>query len=50
VLAYVNLEEGPRVLAHVQDAPAERLPPDTVVVVRGLSDDGDLLVAPESGG
>lgn len=44
-LAYVDLDEGPRVLAHVDsDGDAERLPPGTCVRVCGTTADGDVLV------
>ena len=46
-LAYVDLEDGPRVLAHVDpgaDA-AERLTPGTRVRLSGATPDGDVLVA-----
>ena len=42
-LAYVDLDDGPRVLAHVAGT-TERLAPGTRVRVRGTTDDGDVLV------
>lgn len=48
-LAYVDLDDGPRVLAHVADAGAEtgteRVPPGTRVTIVGETLDGDVLVA-----
>ena len=48
-LAYVDLDNGPRVLAHVADAGTdtgtERVPPGTRVTIVGETLDGDVLVA-----
>jgi len=44
VLAYVDIDEGPRILAHVSEA-AERLKVGRRVQVAGVSEDGDVLVA-----
>ena len=46
-LAYVDVDDGPRLLAHVLagDGVAARLAPGTRVVLRGTTDDGDVLVA-----
>jgi uncharacterized OB-fold protein len=43
VLAYVDLDDGPRVLAHVP-GPAERVPVGSRVRVAGRSELGDLTV------
>lgn len=43
VLVWVDLDDGPRVLAHV-DGPAERLPIGTRTELIGVSATGDLLV------
>lgn len=42
-MAYVDLEDGPRVLAHVAGEP-ERLVVGTSVVLRPANDEGDLIV------
>lgn len=42
-LAYVDLDDGPRVLAHVRDA-TERRPVGSAVRVVGHNDEGDLEV------
>lgn len=44
-LAYVDLDGGPRILAHVAGSAAERVAPGTRVTVVGQTDDGDVLVA-----
>lgn len=52
-LAYVDLDNGPRVLAHVADPGTdtgtdpgtERVPPGTRVTIVGETLDGDVLVA-----
>lgn len=42
VLAYVDLDGGPRILAHV-DGPARRVPIGSIVELRGRSPHGDPL-------
>lgn len=44
-LAYVDLDDGPRLLAHLGDAVTEALPPGTRVRLTGLTDHGDPLVS-----
>lgn len=46
-LAYVDLDDGPRVLAHVDpdDGDATRLAPGTRVLLSGATPDGDVRVA-----
>lgn len=43
VLAFVDLDEGPRILAHV-DGPAETVPVGAAVELVGRSEHGDPLV------
>jgi uncharacterized OB-fold protein len=43
-IAYVDLDDGPRVLAHL--GPAAVLPPGTRIRVRGGTESGDILVEP----
>ncbi len=45
-LAYVDLDDGPRVLGHVSTESAERLHAGVRVTLAGASPDGDLLFAP----
>ncbi len=45
-MAYIDLDEGPRVIAHLQDARIEK--PGTRVRIIG-GEEGDLLVASETG-
>ncbi|CAB4545175.1 MAG: Zn-ribbon domain-containing OB-fold protein [Actinomycetes bacterium] len=47
-LAYVDLDDGPRVLAHVVagDGVTVRLPPGTRVRLTTSTDDGDVAVQP----
>lgn len=40
-LAYVDLDDGPRILAHVHDRREEPLHVGDRIVLRGLTDDGD---------
>jgi uncharacterized OB-fold protein len=44
-LAYVDLDDGPRVLAHLDGEP-RRLPAGARVGLSGLSVDGDLVFEP----
>jgi uncharacterized protein len=46
-LAYVDLDQGPRVLAHVPGA-TERLAVGSRVTVSGATDEGDIVVEPTS--
>lgn len=48
VLAYVDVDGGPRVLAHVADS-VERLRTGQRVAIAGVTGHGDLLVAPIRG-
>lgn len=43
-VAYVDLAEGPRILAHVTGSSTKRLPAGTDVVLEPMSDAGDLQV------
>ena len=46
-LAYVDLDDGPRILAHVEGTEAALVPGDRVVVI-GLTAEGDPLVTPDA--
>lgn len=48
VMAYVDLDDGPRILAHAR-GPAERLAIGARVTIAGHTDEGDPLVSTESG-
>ncbi len=45
VLAYVDFDQGPRILAHVDTAEDRPLRPGTRVRLQGRNDHGDPLVA-----
>lgn len=45
ILAYVDLDDGPRVLGHLSGDPAERLTAGARVELVGTSPEGDLLFA-----
>jgi uncharacterized OB-fold protein len=45
-LAYVDLDDGPRILAHVSDEPGQATPPDVGehVLLCGVTSTGDPMV------
>jgi uncharacterized OB-fold protein len=45
-LAYVDLDDGPRILAHVRGHDEAALTPNDRVAIVGTSDEGDPLVEP----
>lgn len=45
ILVYVDLDDGPRVLGHVESADVQRLHAGNRVSLTGTSDEGDLVFA-----
>ena len=48
-LAYVNLDGGPRLLAHLPNGSSEALPPGARVRLLGRNEHGDPMVGEASG-
>lgn len=48
-LAYIDLDDGPRLLAHLDDTVTTALPPGTRVRLTGMTPHGDPLAAPMVG-